>query len=87
MPENPPQMDIEGEPFDYGDILRAKCTSPPAKPPATLSMYLNNLIVRPLATRGANRAFPLIIADKKVECDADQCEPTCTRMERSLGRN
>ncbi|CAH1118820.1 unnamed protein product [Phaedon cochleariae] len=45
LPEHPPTISVEGEPLDYGDTLRANCSSSPSKPKATLTLTLNNLTV------------------------------------------
>lgn len=41
LPEFSPTISVEGEPLDIGDILRANCTSQPARPPAMLTFILN----------------------------------------------
>lgn len=46
LPAFPPTISVGREPFDYGDLLRANCTSPPARPAARLKFYLNQLLVR-----------------------------------------
>ncbi|KAL3279564.1 hypothetical protein HHI36_017071 [Cryptolaemus montrouzieri] len=44
LPEFPPTISVEGEPLDCGDTLRANCTSQPARPPARLTLVLNDLV-------------------------------------------
>ncbi|CAH1112918.1 unnamed protein product [Psylliodes chrysocephalus] len=44
-PETAPTISVFGEPLDYGDILRANCSSPPARPRASLTFFLNNYTV------------------------------------------
>ncbi|RZC35422.1 hypothetical protein BDFB_011639 [Asbolus verrucosus] len=45
LPPDPPKISVGWEPLDYGDTLRANCTSPPARPPADLAFTLNDLTV------------------------------------------
>ncbi|XP_066138480.1 uncharacterized protein [Euwallacea fornicatus] len=45
IPEHPPQISVGREPLDYGDILRANCSSYPSRPPADLKFILNNITV------------------------------------------
>ncbi|XP_030748070.1 uncharacterized protein LOC115876439 [Sitophilus oryzae] len=45
LPERPPEISVGREPLDYGDVLRANCTSYPARPPAHLKFLLNNITV------------------------------------------
>ncbi|XP_048520945.1 uncharacterized protein LOC109546568 isoform X2 [Dendroctonus ponderosae] len=45
LPEHPPQISVGREPLDYGDILRANCSSHPSRPPADLKFILNNITV------------------------------------------
>ncbi|CAH0559283.1 unnamed protein product [Brassicogethes aeneus] len=45
LPDNPPTISVGRDPLDYGDMLRANCSSPPARPPALLKFLLNNLTV------------------------------------------
>lgn len=45
LPDHPPTISVSREPLDYGDMLRANCSSSPSKPPATLHFLLNNLTV------------------------------------------
>ncbi|XP_074033573.1 uncharacterized protein isoform X2 [Leptinotarsa decemlineata] len=54
LPEDLPTIRVEGEPLDYGDILRANCSCPPSRPRATLTFLLNNYTVarsEPLSPR------------------------------------
>ncbi|CAG9857990.1 unnamed protein product [Phyllotreta striolata] len=44
-PETAPTISVFGEPLDYGDLLRANCSSPPARPRASLTFFLNNYTV------------------------------------------
>ncbi|KAH0808067.1 hypothetical protein GEV33_014724 [Tenebrio molitor] len=45
LPQYPPTISVGREPLDYGDVLRANCSSPPARPPAWLKFMLNNSTV------------------------------------------
>ncbi|KAJ8971230.1 hypothetical protein NQ317_017460, partial [Molorchus minor] len=45
LPEFSPQISVNGEPFDYGGVLRANCTSSPSRPKASLKFILNDLTV------------------------------------------
>ncbi|KAJ8961972.1 hypothetical protein NQ314_005752, partial [Rhamnusium bicolor] len=45
LPEYPPKISVGREPLDYGDTLRANCSSSPARPRAMLKFVLNNLTV------------------------------------------
>ncbi|CAG9770431.1 unnamed protein product [Ceutorhynchus assimilis] len=57
LPDHMPQISVEGEPLDIGDILRANCTSFPSRPPADLKFILNNITVNqtePGISRRAN---------------------------------
>lgn len=45
LPSHPPEISVGREPLDYGDILRANCSSYPSKPPADLKFILNNITV------------------------------------------
>ncbi|KAG5870207.1 hypothetical protein JTB14_030320 [Gonioctena quinquepunctata] len=45
LPDSFPTISVEGEPLDYGDILRANCSCPPSRPKATLTFLLNNYTV------------------------------------------
>lgn len=45
LPEHPPEISVGREPLDYGDILRANCSSYPSRPPADLKFILNNITV------------------------------------------
>ncbi|KAL1497145.1 hypothetical protein ABEB36_008151 [Hypothenemus hampei] len=45
IPEHPPQISVGREALDYGDILRANCSSHPSRPPADLKFILNNITV------------------------------------------
>lgn len=46
LPEDPPTITVNSQPLDYGDVLRANCSSSPSLPPATLRFILNNQTVR-----------------------------------------
>lgn len=41
-PSHPPVISVGREPLDYGDILRANCSSYQSRPPASLKFILNN---------------------------------------------
>lgn len=45
LPQFPPHISVSKDPLDYGDILRANCTSHASRPPAVLKFYLNNITV------------------------------------------
>lgn len=45
LPESPPVIHTEHDRYEPGDTLRANCSSPPSKPPASLSFFLNNIPV------------------------------------------
>ncbi|XP_044262411.1 uncharacterized protein LOC123009907 [Tribolium madens] len=45
LPEFFPTISVGRDPLDYGDVLRANCTSPPARPAAKLKFLLNDLLV------------------------------------------
>ncbi|KDR09780.1 hypothetical protein L798_00273, partial [Zootermopsis nevadensis] len=45
LPESPPVIHTEHDRYEPGDTLRANCTSPPSKPAASLSFFLNNIPV------------------------------------------
>ncbi|KAJ3640912.1 hypothetical protein Zmor_027445 [Zophobas morio] len=45
LPESPPTISVGREPLDYGDTLRANCSSPPSRPAARLKFILNELPV------------------------------------------
>lgn len=45
LPEDPPTITVNSQPLDYGDVLRANCSSSPSLPPATLRFILNNQTV------------------------------------------
>ncbi|XP_069689000.1 uncharacterized protein [Periplaneta americana] len=45
LPETPPEIQTEHDRYEPGDTLRANCTSPPSKPAASLSFFLNNIPV------------------------------------------
>ncbi|XP_074033581.1 uncharacterized protein [Leptinotarsa decemlineata] len=45
LPEYPPTISVGREPLDYGDTLRANCSSSPSSPKAFLTLLLNNLTV------------------------------------------
>jgi hypothetical protein len=47
LPESPPVIHTEHDRYEPGDTLRANCTSPPSKPAASLSFFLNNIPVSP----------------------------------------
>lgn len=51
LPDSGPVIETEKDRYDPGDILRANCTSPPSKPPASLSFLLNNIPVGTPETR------------------------------------
>uniref|UniRef100_A0A1B6M6F8 Ig-like domain-containing protein n=1 Tax=Graphocephala atropunctata TaxID=36148 RepID=A0A1B6M6F8_9HEMI len=42
LPDSGPEIHTEKERYEAGDVLNANCTSPPSKPPASLSFLLNN---------------------------------------------
>jgi hypothetical protein len=48
LPESPPEIQTEHDRYEPGDTLRANCTSPPSKPAASLSFFLNNIPVSSL---------------------------------------
>ncbi|KAJ8917980.1 hypothetical protein NQ315_011433 [Exocentrus adspersus] len=45
LPEYSPKISVSRDPFDYGDTLKANCSTPPSRPRASLKFILNNLIV------------------------------------------
>jgi hypothetical protein len=45
LPETPPVIYTEHDRYEPGDTLRANCSSPPSKPAASLSFFLNNIPV------------------------------------------
>ncbi|XP_018577827.1 uncharacterized protein LOC108916078 [Anoplophora glabripennis] len=45
LPDFPPEISVGRDPLDYGDTLKANCSSPPARPRASLKFVLNNLTV------------------------------------------
>ncbi|KAG5895469.1 hypothetical protein JTB14_013384 [Gonioctena quinquepunctata] len=45
LPEYSPTISVRREPLDYGDTLRANCSSSPSWPKAYLTLLLNNLTV------------------------------------------
>ncbi|GJQ77674.1 hypothetical protein Trydic_g12799 [Trypoxylus dichotomus] len=45
LPSSPPMISVSHKPLDYGDTLRANCSSPPSRPPAILRMSLNNMVI------------------------------------------
>lgn len=45
LPESPPVIHTEHDRYEPGDTLRANCTSPPSKPAANLSFFVNNIPV------------------------------------------
>ncbi|KAJ3640906.1 hypothetical protein Zmor_027439 [Zophobas morio] len=45
LPAQPPTLSTDKSFYDIGDVLRANCTSPPARPAATLTFMLNNHVV------------------------------------------
>lgn len=45
LPDFPPEISVGREPLDYGDTLKANCSSPPARPRASLKFVLNDLTV------------------------------------------
>ncbi|KAF7284988.1 hypothetical protein GWI33_012308 [Rhynchophorus ferrugineus] len=57
LPVHPPEISVGREPLDYGDILRANCSSYPSRPPADLKFILNGITVNqsePAALRKQN---------------------------------
>lgn len=46
LPESAPTLTSNESHYEIGDILRANCTSPPSRPPATLKFLMNNVVVR-----------------------------------------
>jgi hypothetical protein len=48
LPETAPVIYTEHDRYEPGDTLRANCSSPPSKPAASLSFFLNNI---PVSTR------------------------------------
>ncbi|VEN47556.1 unnamed protein product, partial [Callosobruchus maculatus] len=53
LPEYPPTISVSREPLDYGDTLRANCSCSPSRPRATLTFYLNDIMVgRTVAATG-----------------------------------
>lgn len=42
LPDSGPVIRTEKDRYEAGEVLRANCTSPPSKPPASLSFLLNN---------------------------------------------
>ncbi|XP_017772287.1 PREDICTED: uncharacterized protein LOC108559490 isoform X2 [Nicrophorus vespilloides] len=45
LPETPPTLNADKSFYLYGDILKANCTSPPSRPAATLTFFMNNIAV------------------------------------------
>ncbi|XP_018567996.1 uncharacterized protein LOC108908415 [Anoplophora glabripennis] len=45
LPSSSARLITDRNNYDIGDILRANCTSPPSRPPATLTFILNNIVV------------------------------------------
>lgn len=41
LPHSPPTLFTERDRYDVGDILQANCTTPPSKPGASVSFFLN----------------------------------------------
>lgn len=50
LPSSPPVISVTHKPFDYDDVLRANCSSPPSRPQAILRMSLNKIVVSNFGT-------------------------------------
>lgn len=61
-PENQPTLWTDRKRYEPGDVLRANCSSPPARPQVELTLTLNNIVVSTLnptitsfSSRGVSR--------------------------------
>ncbi|XP_060516551.1 uncharacterized protein LOC132696032 isoform X2 [Cylas formicarius] len=61
LPDSSPKISVGRDILDYGDVLRANCSSPPSRPPVLLQFVLNNVTVAEtdpkLARRKQERAW------------------------------
>ncbi|KAF5289700.1 hypothetical protein FQR65_LT11754 [Abscondita terminalis] len=67
LPEDPPTISVSSEPLDYGDVLRANCSSPPSRPPATLKFILNNRTVAKSETIISKKSQEMLWSDLSLE--------------------
>ncbi|XP_031329233.1 uncharacterized protein LOC116160225 isoform X2 [Photinus pyralis] len=67
LPEEPPTISVSSEPLDYGDVLRANCSSPPSRPPATLKFILNNRTVAKSETIITKKSQEMLWSDLYLE--------------------
>ncbi|XP_060518422.1 uncharacterized protein LOC132697148 [Cylas formicarius] len=67
LPEHPPEISVRGEPFDYGDILRANCSSYRSRPPADLTLILNGITVNQTEPLALRKLRPTDYSDLQLE--------------------
>ncbi|KYB28506.1 uncharacterized protein LOC659208 [Tribolium castaneum] len=67
LPEFFPTISVGRDPLDYGDVLRANCTSPPARPAAKLKFFLNDLLVASTPPLSPRRSQEVLWSDLNLE--------------------
>ncbi|KAK9731696.1 hypothetical protein QE152_g13410 [Popillia japonica] len=67
LPSSPPVISVTHKPFDYDDVLRANCSSPPSRPQAILRMSLNKIVIGRTDMTLAQKSQEPVWSDLNVE--------------------
>ncbi|KAK9871082.1 hypothetical protein WA026_011364 [Henosepilachna vigintioctopunctata] len=67
LPSNPPNLTTERNFYDIGDVLKANCSSSASRPAATLSFYLNGVLVCEKCTTKKRPAQELLYSENFLE--------------------
>nr|CAI5820618.1 unnamed protein product [Callosobruchus analis] len=75
LPEYPPTISVSREPLDYGDTLKANCSCSPSRPRATLTFYLNDIMVNRILFSAISLISLLSLSDWMCTQDTGIPEP------------